>query len=356
MACPSASSSDGTLSGETTDYPAVDLFRAAEKRYRYRPPAPNRKARRQRQHLQHLKEGGDNDDDLSDVIDLHHLDLMPPHLFSRIHPHPLPPPTSPSSSPLSPHARIYTLDGCPGLYLIPHALSPSDQSLWSHRCLSSYSTAAHTNLTNLHGPQADHWRDAVASGDWAAFDRLRWASLGFHYDWTVRSYTASRYSPFPPALADLSSSIAAALHLPLHPSAALVNFYPLSSSMLAHVDDAELTHTPPIVSISLGQSAVFLMGGRTKTTAPTAVMLHSGDVVVMSGESRRCYHGVPRIVAGRVWEEGGEGLEGVEEGEVRRVREYLSEHRINLNVRQVEDEQHTFAAATHAAAISTTSV
>ena len=50
------------------------------------------------------------------------------------------------------------------------------------------------------------------------------------------------------------------------------------------------------MSVSLGQSCVFLLGGRTRETEPTAMLLRSGDVVVMSGEARRCYHGVPRIV------------------------------------------------------------
>ena len=46
----------------------------------------------------------------------------------------------------------------------------------------------------------------------------------------------------------------------------------------------------------MGQSCVFLLGGRTRETEPTAMLLRSGDVVIMSGEARRCYHGVPRIV------------------------------------------------------------
>ena len=50
------------------------------------------------------------------------------------------------------------------------------------------------------------------------------------------------------------------------------------------------------MSVSLGQSCVFLLGGKTKETEPTAMLLRSGDVVILSGEARRCYHGVPRIV------------------------------------------------------------
>ena len=43
----------------------------------------------------------------------------------------------------------------------------------------------------------------------------------------------------------------------------------------------------PIVSISLGNDGIFLIGGETKDTPPTAVRLRTGDVVVMAGRSRR---------------------------------------------------------------------
>ena len=54
--------------------------------------------------------------------------------------------------------------------------------------------------------------------------------------------------------------------------------------MGAHLDDAELTKVKPIVSISLGNAAVFLLGGRTKETKPVALFLRSGDC--MSARAR----------------------------------------------------------------------
>jgi len=42
---------------------------------------------------------------------------------------------------------------------------------------------------------------------------------------------------------------------------------------------------------------VFLLGGLDKSVRPSALLLRHGDVVVMSGHSRLCYHAVPRIVA-----------------------------------------------------------
>ena len=53
---------------------------------------------------------------------------------------------------------------------------------------------------------------------------------------------------------------------------------------------------------SFGQSAVFLVGGRSKAVQPSALLLRSGDVVIMSGSSRLAYHGVPRIISPPVGE------------------------------------------------------
>jgi alkylated DNA repair protein alkB family protein 1 len=66
-----------------------------------------------------------------------------------------------------------------------------------------------------------------------------------------------------------------------------------------HVDDAERSLAQPLVSLSLGCDAIFLLGGTTKEVAPTALLLRSGDAVVLSGEARRCYHGVPRVLTDR---------------------------------------------------------
>ena len=319
---------------------AADLFRVAEKRFRYRPPPPTTKrGRRRRQQQRGL-------DDFSDVIDLHSLERQAPHLPERVHHHPrLDGNESEHSA-----ARIHTIEGCPGLFVITGALSEAAQLHWAHRCLSDFSNAPHTNISNLCGPPScAPWQHALATGDCSSLRALRWASLGYHYDWTARSYTAANHSPFPVDLAALSAALAATAGCSLAPSAAIVNYYPLSSCMLAHVDDAELTYGPPIVSISLGQSAVFLIGGRSKATAPTAILLRSGDVVVMAGDSRRCFHGVPRIVRDRRWESGVDaGAADADDGpEMDRVRAFLNEHRININVRQVEDEEHSFATFNH---------
>ena len=49
-------------------------------------------------------------------------------------------------------------------------------------------------------------------------------------------------------------------------------------------------------SSSFGQSAIFLIGGQTRQVQPKALLLSSGDIVIMSGDSRLAYHGVPRVL------------------------------------------------------------
>lgn len=70
----------------------------------------------------------------------------------------------------------------------------------------------------------------------------------------------------------------------------------MDSTLSGHTDHSEKDLARPLLSLSFGQSAIFLVGGRTKQTRPKALLLNSGDIVVMAGESRLAYHGVPKIL------------------------------------------------------------
>lgn len=91
--------------------------------------------------------------------------------------------------------------------------------------------------------------------------------------------------------------------------------------MGGHVDSAEHTHDSPVVSLSLGRSAIFLLGGATGEERPCSMLLHSGTAVMFGGPSRLRFHGVSRVLgdsavppASGAWqqeEEEGEGEEDV---------------------------------------------
>ena len=81
------------------------------------------------------------------------------------------------------------------------------------------------------------------------------------------------------------------------PQACLVNWYGPDARMGLHVDADEDAQDAPVVSVSLGDSARFRLGGPDRKGPTRSVRLNSGDVVVLGGRSRRFHHGVDRIFA-----------------------------------------------------------
>jgi alkylated DNA repair protein (DNA oxidative demethylase) len=65
-----------------------------------------------------------------------------------------------------------------------------------------------------------------------------------------------------------------------------------------HVDADEEARDAPVLSVSLGDDALFRIGGPRRKDPTQSLKLRSGDVLVLGGASRRCFHGVDRIVAG----------------------------------------------------------
>lgn len=80
--------------------------------------------------------------------------------------------------------------------------------------------------------------------------------------------------------------------------ACLVNYYDASAKMGLHRDEDEKNFSAPVVSISLGDTAVFRMGGATRKGPTSSIKLDSGDVVIIGGPARMFYHGVDRILGG----------------------------------------------------------
>lgn len=76
------------------------------------------------------------------------------------------------------------------------------------------------------------------------------------------------------------------------------------------------------------------MGGRTKETVPTALFIRSGDVVLMSGEARYCFHAIPRMIADTVPEFLKEESDD-DSQDWKDCQKYITNARINMNCRQV---------------------
>jgi alkylated DNA repair protein (DNA oxidative demethylase) len=79
------------------------------------------------------------------------------------------------------------------------------------------------------------------------------------------------------------------------PDAVIANLYRSEARLGLH-QDAEEPSDAPVVTISLGDSCLFRIAGVDRRTAPfTDIELHSGDLLVFGGPSRRVYHGVPKV-------------------------------------------------------------
>lgn len=85
---------------------------------------------------------------------------------------------------------------------------------------------------------------------------------------------------------------------PHPPEACLVNFYAATARMGLHQDRDEEDLAAPVVSISLGDTCLFRIGGTERSGPTRSLKLASGDVVVLGGADRLAFHGVDRIYPG----------------------------------------------------------
>eukprot|EP01083_Nonionella_stella_P034292 93861_1 len=229
---------------------------------------------------------------------------------------------------------IFCLDGVEGFYIISNALTIPEQCRWVRRCVKDLSNERHTNLSRLNGPQPDLWSEACASGELTQFRKLRWANIGYDYDWSSRKYNISpeaerdRSHGFPKDLASFSEKVVDSLGMNMVPESGIVNFYNLNSTMGGHIDDAEYCNAP-LVSLSLGNSCVFLLGGADRSVEPIPMILHSGDIIIQSGQSRFSVHGVARTIADSIPSELKQFL--IDSGD-ETMATYIETARININV------------------------
>lgn len=117
---------------------------------------------------------------------------------------------------------------------------------------------------------------------------------GYRYQ-AMHPVTGKPWPAMPDLLLKLWSDVAAYPH---PPEACLVNFYAAEAKMGLHQDRDEQDFAAPVVSISLGDQALFRWGGTTRGGKTQSVKLSSGDVLVMGGEARLCFHGIDRVYAG----------------------------------------------------------
>jgi alkylated DNA repair protein (DNA oxidative demethylase) len=122
-----------------------------------------------------------------------------------------------------------------------------------------------------------------------------WVSDRRGYRYEPRHPDGMAWPPIPERVLDIWRSVSGASR---DPQCCLVNYYDAEARMGLHQDRDEADFSMPVVSISLGDEALFRVGQTTRGGPTKSVWLRSGDVAVLTGAARLVYHGIDRVRAG----------------------------------------------------------
>lgn len=125
---------------------------------------------------------------------------------------------------------------------------------------------------------------------------LGWVTDAHGYRYEARHpITGAPWPPIPPLLLALWTELADPV---VPPDACLVNIYDAGARMGLHQDRDEVDFGFPVLSVSLGDTALFRLGGPGRKDPTRSFRLASGDVCILAGEARLAFHGVDRVIAG----------------------------------------------------------
>jgi alkylated DNA repair protein (DNA oxidative demethylase) len=125
---------------------------------------------------------------------------------------------------------------------------------------------------------------------------LGWVSdeAGYRYQ-PLHPETGQSWPPMPSIVIDAWKALACYPH---PPESCLVNYYGPAAKMGLHQDRDERDFDAPVVSLSLGDTCLFRIGGTQRSDPTRTVQLASGDALVLGGDARLAFHGVDRIMPG----------------------------------------------------------
>ena len=128
-----------------------------------------------------------------------------------------------------------------------------------------------------------------------AAGRCGWITDRRGYRYELRQADGRPWPPIPESILAVWRALAGDERLP---DCCLVNHYAGKARMGLHQDRDEGDFSHPVLSLSLGDDALFRVGGTGRGDPTDSLWLESGDVVSLAGSSRLAYHGVDRIRAG----------------------------------------------------------
>ncbi|ALL11881.1 alpha-ketoglutarate-dependent dioxygenase AlkB [Caulobacter henricii] len=183
---------------------------------------------------------------------------------------------------------IQPLTIIPGLDLWPGLLTPTAQSALVATVLAAAEAAPFDHYETASGQAMSVGMTSLGALGWVS-DRTGYRYAGQH------PATGRPWPAMPGVLLDLWAQLGD----PEVPAdACLVNLYRGTARMGLHQDRDEADPRFPVLSISLGDTAVFRFGGTARKDPTRSLKLASGDVLRLSGPARMAFHGVDRVIAG----------------------------------------------------------
>ncbi|XP_010249026.1 PREDICTED: alpha-ketoglutarate-dependent dioxygenase alkB isoform X3 [Nelumbo nucifera] len=232
---------------------------------------------------------------------------------------------------------VFGIENRPGFYFIPGSLSIEEQQYWIKESLTSFPQPPNrTNHNAVYGPIPDLFIAAKNKKVWVEVknsvkdvsggpDSGIKDADGCKWQFSEETVAISKGQP--------CKSIAASVLLRKLRWSTLGLQFDWSKVICLGV--TSMTWKQIGVNLYLGCKAIFLLGGKSREDDPIAMFVRSGDIVLMAGEARECFHGVPRIFTDN------------ENAEITHLAaqfsrqddvcflEYIRTSRININIRQV---------------------
>jgi alkylated DNA repair protein (DNA oxidative demethylase) len=129
---------------------------------------------------------------------------------------------------------------------------------------------------------------------------FRYQQTGAGWGWTSGYGGGYRYQRHHPITGNLLPEIPKELlefakSYGLQADSLLINYYRQGSKLGLHQDKDEQDLTHPVLSVSLGDTATFLLGGKNRSDTVNKIKLVSGTVMMLQGTTRLAWHGVECI-------------------------------------------------------------
>jgi len=182
----------------------------------------------------------------------------------------------------------------PGAFHLPAFLSIDEQRALIVRCRELLDGPVPGYVPTVRGGGKMHVRMLCLG--------RHWNGKTYRYEPTRSDYDNLPAPPLPEEFRELATRAATSAGMSIDADLCIMNFYDADGRMGLHQDKDETEQSiaagVPVVSVSIGDTARFLLGGIRRREPVEWILLESGDAFVFGGPARLRYHGVSRIIRG----------------------------------------------------------